>query len=125
MNGYKRKVFRFSIGIIAVLFLAANSAQAHAVLLEATPAPNSTVAKPNLAIRLKFNVRIETPRSRLSLLLPDNSTIPVEIRKDSTADILLAQVSNLKSGKYRLRWQVLASDGHISRGEIPFTVGAS
>jgi len=28
----------------------------------------------------------------------------------------------LAAGAYRLRWQVLASDGHITRGEIPFTV---
>jgi methionine-rich copper-binding protein CopC len=25
-------------------------------------------------------------------------------------------------GAYKLQWQVLASDGHISRGEISFTV---
>jgi methionine-rich copper-binding protein CopC len=31
----------------------------------------------------------------------------------------------LAAGAYRLRWQVLASDGHITRGEIPFTVTAS
>jgi methionine-rich copper-binding protein CopC len=28
----------------------------------------------------------------------------------------------LAPGDYRLRWQVLAYDGHITRGEIPFTV---
>jgi methionine-rich copper-binding protein CopC len=31
----------------------------------------------------------------------------------------------LLPGEYRLRWQVLASDGHITRGEIPFAVSGA
>jgi methionine-rich copper-binding protein CopC len=37
-------------------------------------------------------------------------------------DTLAATVDRLGSGHYRLRWQVLAVDGHITRGDIPFTV---
>jgi methionine-rich copper-binding protein CopC len=33
-----------------------------------------------------------------------------------------AKAFHLAAGSYTLRWQVLASDGHISRGEIPFNV---
>jgi methionine-rich copper-binding protein CopC len=28
----------------------------------------------------------------------------------------------LSAGGYTIRWQALASDGHITRGEIPFVV---
>jgi methionine-rich copper-binding protein CopC len=31
----------------------------------------------------------------------------------------------LLPGEYRLRWQVLASDGHITRGEISFAVSGA
>jgi methionine-rich copper-binding protein CopC len=31
-------------------------------------------------------------------------------------------MDGLGSGAYRLRWQVLAVEGHITRGDIPFTV---
>jgi hypothetical protein len=27
-----------------------------------------------------------------------------------------------KAGPYVVRWQVLAIDGHITRGDVPFTV---
>ena len=32
------------------------------------------------------------------------------------------KLAGLKPGAYKLQWQVLASDGHISRGEVAFTV---
>jgi methionine-rich copper-binding protein CopC len=38
--------------------------------------------------------------------------------------MLAALVSGLAPGQYRLRWQVLAIDGHLTRGDIPFTVKA-
>jgi methionine-rich copper-binding protein CopC len=31
--------------------------------------------------------------------------------------------ADLAAGGYVLRWQVLAIDGHITRGDIPFAVG--
>jgi methionine-rich copper-binding protein CopC len=37
---------------------------------------------------------------------------------------LAAQVLGHAPGKYRIRWQVLALDGHITRGDIPFIVTA-
>jgi len=37
-------------------------------------------------------------------------------------DTLAATVGELAPRAYRLRWQVLAIDGHITRGDIPFTV---
>jgi methionine-rich copper-binding protein CopC len=31
----------------------------------------------------------------------------------------------LKPGAYKLQWQVLAPDGHITRGVVPFSVKAT
>jgi methionine-rich copper-binding protein CopC len=100
-------------------------ASAHAILLESNPALKSSVAGPDVAVRLRFNVRIDALRSRLTLILPDGSAKTLEISKETAADTLSAAASGLVSGEYRLRWQVLASDGHITRGEIPFTVTQS
>ncbi|TAI60323.1 copper resistance protein CopC, partial [Bradyrhizobium sp. Leo170] len=33
-----------------------------------------------------------------------------------------AEAKGLSPGAWRLRWQVLSVDGHITRGDIPFTV---
>jgi methionine-rich copper-binding protein CopC len=104
------------------MFWMARSAMAHAILLESSPSLNSTVAGPGIPIKLRFNVRIDATRSRLTLLKPDASTESLAITKDAPADTLASQAQALNPGEYRIRWQVLASDGHITRGEIPFQV---
>ena len=100
-------------------------ASAHAVLLESTPSLKSSVAGPNVPIKLRFNVRIDASRSRLMLVGPAGFRQALEISKASPADALVANAAGLLPGEYRLRWQVLASDGHITRGEIPFAVSGS
>ncbi len=42
--------------------------------------------------------------------------------EQSSPDSLNSQIHGLESGPYTLQWQVLAVDGHISRGEVPFRV---
>jgi methionine-rich copper-binding protein CopC len=106
-------------------FFGVAPASAHAILLESSPALKSAVAGPDVPIKLRFNVRIDALRSRLTLIRPDGSSHTLEIRKETSADMLSAEATGLAPGAYRLRWQVLASDGHITRGEIPFTVAPS
>ncbi len=106
-------------------FLSVPSAAAHAILLESDPALKSAVPGPDVPIKLRFNVRIDTLRSRLTLIHPGGSAQTLEISKQTPADTLSAEATGLSAGSYRLRWQVLASDGHITRGEIPFTVAPS
>lgn len=120
----QRARFTIALSILLALFLAIPSAECHAILVEAAPAMRGTVKGPDLAVRLRFNVRIEAARSRLFLLLPDNSVKPLEIQKQPSLDTLTAHPAGLKPGAYHLRWQVLASDGHITRGEYSFTVAA-
>jgi hypothetical protein len=115
-----------AILISAALFLwIASPAFAHAVLLESSPALKSSVAGPDVPLKLRFNVRIDIARSRLTLVHPGGSSQSLEVNKQAPPDTLSALASGLTPGEYRLRWQVLAADGHITRGEIPFTVTAS
>jgi methionine-rich copper-binding protein CopC len=104
------------------MFPMAHSAIAHAILLESSPSANAAVAGPSVPIKLRFNVRIDATRSRLTLVKPDASTQLLTISKDAAADTLNSEAQALSPGGYRIRWQVLASDGHITRGEIPFQV---
>jgi hypothetical protein len=92
------------------------------VLLESSPALKSSVAGPDVPLKLRFNVRIDAARSRLTLIAPDGSSQTLEISGQDPPNTISAQAKGLHPGAYRLRWQVLASDGHITRGEIPFTV---
>ena len=47
------------------------------------------------------------------------STPPID--PEGPPDLLTSTVT-LTPGVYVLRWQVLAIDGHITRGDVPFTV---
>ncbi len=97
-------------------------ASAHAILFDATPARNSVISGPSLSVRLRFNVRIDASRSRLALIYPDGGLHALQVKTHEPADIAAAEVANLPSGHYELKWQVLASDGHMTQGDIPFAV---
>src|SRR5262245_1948207 len=107
---------------ISLLLGTTQIALSHAILLDAAPAVDSTVSGPDLSVKLLFNVRIDLSRSRLALVFPDGKSATLVIKQEESPDSLSAQVKGLAHGAYRLRWQVLASDGHITRGEIPFHV---
>jgi methionine-rich copper-binding protein CopC len=114
--------------LLAVLLLgfwmAPRPAAAHAILMESVPAINATAKGPDVAFDLRFNSRVDHKRSRLTLTLPDQSQQVLPIAEDSAEDRLLTKAT-LAPGTYTLRWQVLAIDGHITRGDVPFTVGGN
>lgn len=121
------KSFHILSGIVAVgafLFLGGLT-EGHAVLKESRPAANGRVAGPDVPIMIKYNVRVEAKLCKLQLLHPDNSVSDLKIEPQTSADTLNAKAAGLKPGAYQIRWQVLAPDGHITRGEIPFTVTGS
>jgi copper resistance protein C len=95
---------------------------AHAILMESKPKANATITGSELPIWLRFNVRVDGGRSRLQLIAPDGSAVSLQATKQIAPNILESRATGLKSGTYKLRWQVLASDGHISHGEVDFTV---
>ena len=116
---------RVLIASLSTLILAAAGApaDAHAIILEASPAIGSTVHGGDVAIRLRFNSRLDYGRSRLILIRPDTSQLGLKIvASKEKPDTLTTGVKGLAPGHYRLRWQVLAIDGHITRGDIPFDV---
>ncbi len=66
------------LAAVAVFFIVAPAAQ-HAVLLESNRLLQSAVSGTDIPIKLRFNVRIDAVRSRLTLIRPDGSPQPLEI----------------------------------------------
>jgi copper resistance protein C len=108
--------------IVASLALAPATARGHAIIIVATPAFEAVLSGPTLPVMLRFNSRIDQQRSRLILIGPDSAARPVPLVASANPDTLAAKIEDLVPGRYRLRWQVLAIDGHITRGDIPFTI---
>lgn len=111
-------------GLAAVLLLLAPAAAgAHAIVLEATPDVDATVAGPDVAVTIRFNSRIDHRRSRLTVLTAKGTPRVLAIDTGTNPALLTGRAQGLSPGAYTLRWQVLAEDGHITRGDIPFKIG--
>ena len=106
----------------AGLGLGSTAARAHAIVVSSQPAAGAVVHGKTVAVVVRFNSRIDPVRSRLLLVRADGTTTTLELGEAPSLDTLAAAVGELAPGAYRLRWQVLAVDGHITRGDIPFTV---
>jgi hypothetical protein len=105
-----------------VLVLIPRAALAHAVLIQSSPAINATIEGPDVTVTMKFSSRVDGARSTLMLSASDGQAKPLAIEHQSSPDTLTAHAIHLGSGKYAVHWQVLATDGHVTRGEIPFRV---
>jgi copper resistance protein C len=115
---------RWGSALLLVFFIAGMTqfGWAHAILMDSTPELSSTVNGPDLDINLRFNVRIDGARSRVRMVKPDGTTLTLTLASQKKPNTLQTRTASLKPGAYKLQWQVLASDGHMSQGEIPFTV---
>lgn len=127
MKDQKHGLVRGIAGLaaLALLLFAARMVEGHAVLKSSSPEANATVTSPDVPVILKFNVRIDAARSKVQLLHPDTSTTDLALETQSSPDTLTAKATGLTPGKYQIQWQVLAPDGHITRGIVPFTVKAA
>lgn len=109
--------------LMLVLFLVCSPrAFAHAVLVRSTPADGAVLHTGNVTFTLDYNSRIDERRSVLHLTGSGNQEIALNTETPKGPAQLKAAVHGLKNGVYHLAWQVLAEDGHITRGAITFTV---
>jgi len=103
-------------------------AQAHAILRRSEPAAGATVPPGPLRIRIFFNSRIDHERSQI-LVAPARrggggtaDEVRVELEPGMPVTEMAGTTQPLTPGAWRFRWQVLALDGHITRGDVFFTV---
>jgi len=124
---------RISSLTIALFLLCAlalpSAARAHAILMESQPAAGAAVSPGTIALSLRFNSRIDAERSRVTLIGPRAAATDTKGGAEAILPIIAAgsgeiivATTTLAPGFYLLRWQVLAVDGHITRGETRFSV---
>jgi len=118
-----RRIRSLCLSIAALILSATYSfeAFAHAILESSQPGNGATIAAGDISFQLTYNSRIDPTRSVIALTLPDQSKTKLAIAA-GTAPNVLASTQHLTAGSYVLHWQVLSVDGHITRGQISFTV---
>ena len=89
--------------------------------MDSQPKLRGSVPAGVVAVVFRYNSRVDARRSRLLLIRADKSQEVLPILPDGPPDQLLSQ-AELQPGDYTVRWQVLAVDGHITRGDVPFSV---
>jgi copper resistance protein C len=117
----RRRIATFLVA--AACALVSVAASAHAILVESTPKLNGTVPAGHVQFALKYNSKVDQHRSLLTLVKPDKSQTVLTIDAHGSNNELDAS-ADLAPGSYTLRWQALALDGHLTRGDLPFTVTA-
>lgn len=114
---------RVCISVALVLaFAGSQKSFAHAILVRSTPASHSVVHGSHLQIVLHFNSRIDASRSTLTLTNAAGKAQSIKTAVPAGPAELDAYADGLSPAHYFLHWQALATDGHITRGQIPFTV---
>ena len=108
---------------VGLAIAGAPPALAHAVIVSASPTADQHVAAGKVAVRIEFNTRIDKERSRLQVTAPAGDKADIPIDQAGEPNVVVGTTADLSPGAYVLRWQVLAIDGHITRGDIPFIVG--
>jgi copper resistance protein C len=116
-----KRLFFVSLAVSFLLF-APRLAFAHAHLESSTPAANATVPAGPIAIELRFNSRVDGQRSTLGIEIAGGSGKADIAHDTQRSETTLNAHATLQPGHYVIQWQALATDGHITRGEIPFTV---
>ncbi len=116
---------RTGIASFVLLLLAAPLAFAHAILVRSSPADEAVVHGRNVNLTLDYNSRIEVSRCTVTLTRPGGQSVPIRMEDSTKPTELKAVARGLPNGKYTIHWQVLASDGHITRGDVAFTVAVN
>ena len=112
---------RLVVAVLLGFLFASASARAHAILTHSEPAAGSSLPLGKVLMSFRYNSRIDRARSRLILTRPDHSQAVLQISIDGPPDMLQTSADLTVPGAYVVRWQVLSVDGHITRGDVPFT----
>jgi methionine-rich copper-binding protein CopC len=110
-----------ALGAAAALLIVPPAA-GHSLLLESSPAPDSRLAAAPREVALRFNNRVEKRLSRIRLVDERGEGRDLPVATDGAADRLTGVVPAAPSGRYRVEWQVLSTDGHVVAGRYWFTV---
>jgi copper resistance protein C len=100
-----------------------SQAGAHAVVVAAAPPAGGQLSTMPDHFSVRFNSRVDHARSRLVLIGPEGVQRVLTPAPGAEPTVLAGTLppgAAPSPGAWRLRWQVLAIDGHITRGDIPF-----
>ncbi|MEK4340155.1 MULTISPECIES: copper resistance protein CopC [Brevibacillus] len=95
---------------------------AHANVDQSSPQQESELQTSPKEIRISFTEEINANVSSLVLKTEQGEVVPGTFRAEGKKTLVMP-VSSLKNGIYRVEWQVLSVDTHVTEGSFRFAVG--
>lgn len=112
-----------SLASALVLTGAADHGALHFSLSKSEPAAETTVSPPE-ELRLWFTQAPQENSMSIRLMAGDAAvdTGPPTVAAEDDKVYSVAVGRTLEEGGYSIVWRAMAADGHVVRGDIPFTV---
>lgn len=108
-------------GMLAAFALLGVPASAHVLLRRSVPLAGTVVPPGPITLTLEFSGRIDRGLSELVLVNPHGEARTLALVGSSAPSAISAR-SDVQPGSHVLRWTVMSSDGHLTRGTVPFNV---
>ena len=117
----------FTACLVALGFALAvtTAADAHAKLVQSSPAAGSVLDKAPERISLKFNEPVTAKLSRLALATGKGDSVatgPVSGDPSDKTELVVPITNPLSPGKYHVSWSVVSADMHKVAGAFDFEV---
>lgn len=117
--------FKSLIAASALLLAAAGSPAslwAHAYPMVAVPTDGAVLREPPREVRIQFTEGIELEFSRIEVKNAAGEKMNAGNLRRIADDTVAVAVKALGPGTYRIEWQVLSVDTHVTDGVLRFTV---
>ncbi|MGI8857437.1 MAG: copper resistance protein CopC, partial [Thermomicrobiales bacterium] len=112
---------------VALLAIPPAAVSAHVALVAATPVPGSTVGQPPKMVRVRFDEIPDPKFNDITILDTSGKAVaggPATASASDPAVVEVAITAKLTPGLYTVTWQALAPDGHLTKGNYPFTLSS-
>ncbi len=96
--------------------------RAHAYPIVVVPADGAVLREPPREIRIQFTEGIELEFSRIDVKNAAGEKVSAGNLRRIADDTVAVAVKALGPGAYRIEWQVLSVDTHVTDGVLRFTV---
>lgn len=108
-------------GLLSALPL---SGFAHTHIERSAPEKNAVVTQTPEKVQIWFSSKLEPKFAKVKVTDEKGAQVDKNDAAVSAADPKLLEVSvpSLSSGKYKVVWSVVATDGHRAKGEFSFAV---
>ena len=94
----------------------------HAYPMIVVPPDGAALREPPREIRIQFTEGVEMEFSRIVVKGADGQIVSQGKLRRIADDIVAIDLKPLRSGAYRVEWQVLSIDTHVTDGVLRFTV---